>query len=50
MNPVTKEEFEQFEKVLVEKISLYSSSEHYNDFMENLVKKLFVDREWCHKG
>ena len=41
--PVTKEDFQQFEKSLTDKICLFSSSEHYPDFIVNLVRKISVD-------
>lgn len=43
MVPVSKSEFENFQKALVEKISAFNNSDHYNDFMENLVKELCID-------
>jgi len=41
--PVTKEDFEQFGKAIIEKISTFSSSEHYSDLIENITKEICVD-------
>ena len=41
--PVTEEDFEQFDKALTEKISLYSASKFYPDFLESLISKLCLD-------
>lgn len=43
MVPVDKEDFEQFEKALSEKITMFASSEHYSDFVESLVKSLCLE-------
>ena len=43
MVPVDKEDFDQFEKALNEKISMFASSEHYPDFVERLVKSLCLE-------
>ena len=40
MNPSTKEEFEDLSKAITDKLSNFESSEHYQDFVENLVKSL----------
>jgi len=40
MNPSTKEEFEELSKAITDKLSNFESSEHYQDFVENLVKNL----------
>ena len=40
MNPSTKEEFEELSKAITGKLSNFESSEHYQDFVENLVKNL----------
>lgn len=40
MSPVSKEEFEEFEKAISEKIANFSNSEHYPEFVENLVKSM----------
>jgi len=40
MSPVSKEEFAEFEKAISEKIADFSNSEHYSDFVENLVKSM----------
>ena len=45
MAPVTKEEFEEFEKALVGKISSFVSSECYQDFAESLIQKISLDRK-----
>ena len=47
MAPVTKEDFESFEKELAEKITNFSSSEFYPEFVEKLVRRLCVDRKFC---
>jgi len=41
--PVTKEDFEQFGKAISEKISAFSTSEHYSDLVENITKDVCVD-------
>jgi len=41
--PVTKEDFEQFGKAIIEKISTFSSSEHYSELIENITKEICVD-------
>merc|ERR1739845_288465 len=41
--PVTKEDFDQFGKVISEKISAFSTSEHYSDLVENITKDVCVD-------
>jgi len=43
MNPNSKEEFDQFSKVIVEKVRLFNESSHYNDFVEGLIKELSLD-------
>lgn len=43
MNPENKEQFDEFRKAISDKIQLYSTSEHYNDMVENLVKEISVD-------
>ena len=50
MAPVTKEDFESFEKELAEKITNFSSSEFYPEFVEKLVRRLCVDRKFCFIG
>ena len=47
MVPVTKEDFEIFEKELAEKVTSFSSSENYPEFVEKLVRRLCVDRKFC---
>ena len=47
MAPVSKEDFESFEKELAEKITNFSSSEFYPEFVEKLVRRLCVDRKFC---
>ena len=47
MAPVTKEDFDNFEKELAEKITNFSSSENYPEFIENFVRRLCVDRKLC---
>ena len=39
-NPSSKEEFEKLSKAITDKLSEFESSEHYQDFIENLVKSL----------
>merc|ERR1712242_212607 len=39
-NPSSKEEFEDLSKAITDKLSNFESSEHYQDFIENLVKNL----------
>ena len=46
MTPVTKEDFELFEKELAEKIGGFSSSEYYPEFVEKLIRRLCVDRKF----
>merc|ERR1739845_192497 len=41
--PVTKEDFDQFGKAISEKISAFSTSEHYSDLVENITKYVCVD-------
>jgi len=41
--PVTKEDFDQFGKAISEKISAFSTSEHYSDLVENITKDVCVD-------
>lgn len=43
MRPESKEDFANFEKALVDKISLFSHSNHYNDFIESLFKNLSLE-------
>jgi len=40
MNPQTKEEFEDFSKAVLDKITSLESSEHFQDFAEEFVKNL----------
>merc|ERR1711953_974328 len=40
MNPQTKEEFDDFSKVVLDKITSLASSEHFQDFAEDFVKNL----------
>ena len=40
MNPSTKDEFEELSEAITDKLSNFESSEHYQDFVENLVKNL----------
>ncbi len=42
-NPVTKEEFQEFERALTEKITGQASSKHYPDLIEGLVKNISLD-------
>merc|ERR1712227_340163 len=39
-NPSTKEQFEDLSKAITDKLSNFESSEHYQDFIEHLVKNL----------
>ncbi len=43
--PVTKEEFDQLEKAINDKLSQHVSSDHYNDFVASLVRNLCLDRK-----
>ena len=47
MAPVTKEDFDNFEKELADKVTNFSSSEYYPEFIEKLVRRLCVDRKFC---
>jgi len=40
MSPVTKEDFQEFQKAISEKIANFSNSDHYPDFVEALVKDM----------
>merc|ERR1711953_1064279 len=40
MNPQTKEEFDDFSKAVLEKITSLDSSEHFQDFAEDFVRNL----------
>lgn len=46
MVPQSKEDFDQFSKAITEKVQLFSSSSHYNDFVEGLIKDLTLDRKF----
>lgn len=39
-NPTSKDEFDDLAKAITDKLSNFESSEHYQDFIENLVKSL----------
>jgi len=39
-NPASKEDFEKLSKAITDKLSEFESSEHYQDFIESLVKNL----------
>jgi len=43
MVPTSKDEFEQLSKAITEKVQLYNQSNHYNDFVEGLIKDLALD-------
>jgi len=43
MVPETSEQFDELSKAVVEKVRLFSTSTHYNDFVENLIKELTLD-------
>lgn len=43
MIPVSKEEFDQLEKAIVEKVQTNSTSEHYPELVEGIVKDLCID-------
>ena len=45
MVPETSEQFDELSKAVVEKVQLFSASSHYNDFVENLIKELTLDRK-----
>jgi len=40
MSPVTKQDFEEFQKAISEKIANFSNSDHYPEFVEALVKDM----------
>ena len=44
MVPVDKADFVEFEKALTDKISMFSTSAHYPDFLTGLVKSLMLDQ------
>lgn len=46
MIPTSKDDFDQFNKAIVEKVQLFSNSSHYNDFVEALIKDLTLDRKF----
>lgn len=46
MNPKSKEEFSIFEQALQKKIAHFSKSEHYSDFIEDLIRNLSVTCKW----
>jgi len=41
--PETKEDFESFGKAVSEKVQRFSTSEHYEDMVENVVKEICID-------
>lgn len=43
MAPETSEQFDEMSKAVVEKLQSFSASEHYHDFVENIVKELTLD-------
>ena len=43
MVPSSKDDFEQLSRAISEKIQLYNQSNHYNDFVEGLIKDLALD-------
>lgn len=45
MCPSTKEDFNEFEKLLKEKICQFEKSVHYSSFMESLVRELCISCE-----
>lgn len=44
MVPVEKSDFEQLEKAVVNKITMYTESPHFPDFIESLIKNLCLDQ------
>lgn len=42
MNPKSKEDFAVFEQALQKKIQSFSKSDHYSDFVEELIRNLSV--------
>ena len=44
--PESKEDFELLGKAIVEKIQLFSTSQHYNDLIEDVANKICVDRKY----
>ena len=47
MVPSSKDDFEKLQKAISEKVQSLSGSSHYNDFVENLIKDLSLDRKFC---
>jgi len=45
MNPKSKEDFIVFEQALQKKIQSFSKSDHYSDFIEELIRNLSVTRK-----
>ncbi|TRY67102.1 hypothetical protein TCAL_14691 [Tigriopus californicus] len=43
MVPVEKADFDQLDKAVVNKISMYAESPHFPDFVENLIKNMCLD-------
>ena len=43
MIPETSVQFDELSKAVVEKVQLFPTSTHYNDFVENLIKELTLD-------
>lgn len=48
MNPKSKEDFAIFEQALQKKIQSFSKSDHYSDFIEDLIRNLSVTCK-CYK-
>ena len=45
MVPDSKDDFEKLQKAISEKVQSLSGSSHYNDFVEDLIKDLSLDRK-----
>lgn len=48
MNPKSKEDFSVFEQALQKKIQSFSKSDHYSDFIEDLIRNLSVTCKYTH--
>ena len=46
MLPETKEQFDELEKAIGDKLQPFVGSEHYQDFAEKLIKRISLDREY----
>ena len=46
MVPDSKDDFEKLQKAISEKVQSLSGSSHYNDFVEDIIKDLSLDRKF----